>query len=109
MLVFMAMAVGLVIWRLVDVQVMSSATYSEWGAPQRQAQVELVAERGAILDRDLNSLALSDDRPTVWPSSVSVLAFESEVAPDLLPFAFGPNFSTQPRFRRLTRTYMSTG
>lgn len=66
MMVAVVFAVSLVAWRLVDVQVLSAATYTEWGAPQRQAEVELVAERGGILDRNLNSLAVSDGRPTVW-------------------------------------------
>jgi cell division protein FtsI (penicillin-binding protein 3) len=65
-LLALLLAVGAVTWRLVNVQVLDSATYTDWGTPQRQASVALVADRGSIVDRNLNALAVSDDRPTVW-------------------------------------------
>lgn len=66
MLGVLVLAVMAVAWRLVQVQVVDTATYTQWGAPQRQAEVQLAAGRGSILDRGLQTLAVSDKRPTIW-------------------------------------------
>jgi len=52
--------------RLVQVQVLDRETYAALGERQGTAQWELESVRGAILDRNLNLLAVSDSLPTVW-------------------------------------------
>ncbi|MCP3933913.1 MAG: penicillin-binding protein 2 [Actinomycetia bacterium] len=66
MLVVLVLAVVVVGWRLVHIQVLDRETYTQWGTPQRLTEVELDANRGAILDRGLQTLAVSDERPTIW-------------------------------------------
>ncbi|MFT7648160.1 MAG: cell division protein FtsI (penicillin-binding protein 3), partial [Candidatus Poriferisodalaceae bacterium] len=52
--------------RMVQIQVIDRASWAEFGDSQSIASRELPASRGAILDRDLGVLALSDRRPTIW-------------------------------------------
>lgn len=52
--------------RLVHVQVLDRETYAALGERQGTAQWELESVRGAILDRNLNLLAVSDSVPTIW-------------------------------------------
>lgn len=52
--------------RLVQVQVLDRETYAALGERQGTAQWELESVRGAILDRNLNLLAVSDNLPTIW-------------------------------------------
>ena len=68
MLLIIASAVALATLgaRLVQVQVLDRDTYAALGERQGTAQWELESVRGAILDRNLNLLAVSDNLPTVW-------------------------------------------
>ena len=52
--------------RLVQVQLLDRETYAALGERQGTAQWELESVRGAILDRNLNLLAVSDSLPTIW-------------------------------------------
>ncbi len=52
-------------YRLVQVQVMASDRYVEFGFDQRSSTRELAVDRGPILDRDGNELALSVVRSSV--------------------------------------------
>lgn len=52
--------------RLTQIQVLDRATYSDLGDRQGRTNVAIEAPRGAILDRNLSVLALSDERPTVY-------------------------------------------
>lgn len=52
--------------RLVQVQLLDRETYAALGERQGTAQWELQSVRGAILDRNLNLLAVSDNLPTIW-------------------------------------------
>ena len=67
-LLIIASAVALAILgaRLVQVQVLDRETYAALGERQGTAQWELESVRGAILDRNLNLLAVSDNLPTIW-------------------------------------------
>ena len=56
---------GVVGYRLVQVQVMASDRYVEFGVDQRSSTRELAVDRGPILDRDGNELALSVVRSSV--------------------------------------------
>lgn len=56
---------GIVGYRLVQVQVMGSDRYVEFGLDQRSTTRELSVDRGPILDRDGNELALSVVRSSV--------------------------------------------
>jgi len=56
---------GVVGYRLVQVQVMASDRYVEFGMDQRSTTRELSVDRGPILDRDGNELALSVVRSSV--------------------------------------------
>ena len=52
--------------RLVQVQLLDRDTYASLGDRQGTAQWQLESVRGAILDRNLSLLAVSDNLPTVW-------------------------------------------
>ncbi len=52
--------------RLVQIQLLDRETYVTLGQRQGIAQWELESVRGAILDRNLNLLAVSDNQPTIW-------------------------------------------
>ncbi len=60
------MALAVLGARLVQVQVLDRETYAALGERQGTAQWELESVRGAILDRNLNLLAVSDNLPTIW-------------------------------------------
>jgi len=64
----LATLVGMVLLggRLAQVQVLDRSTYSDLGTRQGTSTHEIVATRGAILDRNLSVLALSDERPTIY-------------------------------------------
>ena len=49
-----------------QVQLLDRETYAALGDRQGTAQWELESVRGAILDRNLNLLAVSDNLPTIW-------------------------------------------
>ena len=68
MLLIIATAVALATLgaRLVQVQLLDRETYAALGDRQGTAQWELESVRGAILDRNLNLLAVSDNLPTIW-------------------------------------------
>ena len=79
--------------RLVQVQILDRETYASLGERQGTAQWELESVRGAILDRNLNLLAVSDNLPTVWADprlvtdpyqTASVLASVLEVEPAVI-------------------------
>ena len=59
--------------RLVQVQLLESETYAALGERQGTAQWELESVRGAILDRNLNLLAVSDNLPTIWADPREVI------------------------------------
>ena len=52
--------------RLVDVQVAEGSRYSSLGQAQTVRTVTVAAQRGSILDRNGNELAVSVDATTVW-------------------------------------------
>ena len=52
--------------RLTQIQVLDRSTYADLGARQGTTTHEIVATRGAILDRNMSVLALTDERPTVY-------------------------------------------
>jgi cell division protein FtsI (penicillin-binding protein 3) len=58
--------VGLVVARLVAIQVVESDRYETFGEEQRLRHTVLPAGRGAILDRDGDALAVSTPQPTVY-------------------------------------------
>lgn len=51
--------VGLLTWRLLNLQVFSFATWEEWATKQHFGEVEISSERGPIYDRNKKALALS--------------------------------------------------
>jgi len=66
LLVVMSVAFAAVVVRLVAVQVVSPHRYVAFGHSERVRAVTLPGERGVILDRDGNELALSMPQSTVW-------------------------------------------
>jgi len=64
--VVLLLVVGLVVARLVDVQLVGSDRYTSFGEEQRLRTSVLPAGRGAITDRSGDVLAVSDPRPTVY-------------------------------------------
>lgn len=66
LIVAAVLAFGVLGARLVQVQLLDRETYAALGARQGTAQWEVESVRGAILDRNLSLLAVSDNRPTVW-------------------------------------------
>ena len=59
--------------RLTQIQVLQRSTYADLGTRQGTAAFEVTAPRGAILDRDLSVLALTDERPTVYADPRQVI------------------------------------
>ena len=57
---------GLLAGRLFQVQVLERDRYAAFGQSQGVAARDIDASRGAILDRNFNVLAISDDRPTIY-------------------------------------------
>ena len=57
---------AVMVWRLVSLQVLEPELYVEHGESQRIRTADLAAERGAILDRDGEELAVSTGRPSIW-------------------------------------------
>lgn len=68
LLLIIATAIALAVLggRLVQVQWLDRDTYADLGARQGTAQWQILSVRGAILDRNLNLLAVSDNLPTIW-------------------------------------------
>lgn len=73
LLVILSLAFIAVVARLIVVQGFSARRYAVFGESQRIRSIELPAERGAILDRNMAELAVSTRRQTVWadPTVVS--------------------------------------
>ncbi len=65
--------VAAVAWRLVSVQLLDRDRYIEFGEQVRVSTKTIQGNRGTILDRDLNVLAVTDDRPTVWVNPQEVV------------------------------------
>ena len=57
---------GLMIWRLVSLQVVEPERFLEYGESQRLRTQSLAAERGAIVDRNGVELAVSSPRQSIW-------------------------------------------
>ncbi len=66
LLVLMALALGGIVVRLVDVQAVEGNHYQALAKAQRVHAVSLAAERGSIFDRDGNDLALSVPQHTIY-------------------------------------------
>lgn len=66
LLVLMALALGGIVVRLVDVQGVEGAHYRALAESQRVKSVSLTAERGTIFDRNGNDLALSVPQRTIY-------------------------------------------
>ncbi len=79
MLVVLVVAFALVVGRLVDVQGFSAGPYAALGLSQRVHTVTLPADRGSIVDRNGNPLAMSVPQSSVWadPSLVTAPAREA--------------------------------
>ncbi|HCB37718.1 MAG TPA: hypothetical protein DEP66_05870 [Acidimicrobiaceae bacterium] len=60
------LGIGVLLGRLLQVQVLDRDRYAVYAATQGVADVEFAGTRGAILDRDYSVLAMSDERPTVY-------------------------------------------
>ena len=62
-----------VVWRLVSLQAVGDARYTDFSEAQRVRSVELAADRGSIFDRNGNDLSVSIPQRTVWadPSLVA--------------------------------------
>ncbi|MGH3441402.1 MAG: peptidoglycan D,D-transpeptidase FtsI family protein [Nitriliruptorales bacterium] len=66
LLVVYALFFGLVVHRLVSVQVLDAAEYARQGVVQRQRTIELPPRRGRVYDRNGDVLATSVDVATVY-------------------------------------------
>lgn len=63
---FIALVGGLMIYRLVSLQVLDPERFVEHGESQRIRTAALAAERGAIVDRNGVELAVSTPRESIW-------------------------------------------
>ena len=66
MLLVVLLAAGLLIWRLVHLQILEPERYVERGEAQRTRVIDLPGPRGSILDRSGNSLALTYPQQTFF-------------------------------------------
>ncbi|HMC41471.1 MAG TPA: hypothetical protein VKI20_00570, partial [Acidimicrobiales bacterium] len=73
LLVVVALAFAAVGMRLVWVQLVAPHRFVAFGQSERVRAVTLPAERGVILDRDGNDLALSMPQSTVWANPHMVI------------------------------------
>ncbi len=64
--IFIALVGGLMIYRLVSLQVLEPERFVEHGESQRIRTAALAAERGAIVDRNGVELAVSTPRESIW-------------------------------------------
>ena len=80
LLVALVSAFALVAGRLIDVQGFSAGPYAALGLAQRVHTQLLPADRGSILDRTGNTLAMSAPQPTVWADPTLVTAPAREAA-----------------------------
>ncbi len=72
LIVATVVALAVLAGRLAQVQWLDRDTYADLGARQGTAQWQIPSVRGAILDRNLNLLAVSDSLPTIWADPRSV-------------------------------------
>lgn len=63
---FIALVGGLMIYRLVSLQVLDPERFVEHGESQRIRTAAIAAERGAIVDRNGVELAVSTPRESIW-------------------------------------------
>jgi cell division protein FtsI (penicillin-binding protein 3) len=80
LLVALLVAFALVAARLIDVQGFSAGPYAALGLAQRVHTELLPADRGSILDRNGNTLAMSAPQPTIWADPTLVTAPAREAA-----------------------------
>jgi len=80
LLVALVLAFAAVGVRLVDVQGLSAAPYAALGLAQREHTQLLPADRGSILDRNGDPLAMSAPQKTVWADPALVTAPAQEAA-----------------------------
>ncbi len=66
MVVVVLLIMGVLAGRLFQVQVIERDRYASYSASQGVTALDIAANRGAILDRNYNVLAISDDRPTIY-------------------------------------------
>jgi cell division protein FtsI (penicillin-binding protein 3) len=86
LLVALAVLFGLVLVRLVDLQVVSPGHYAAAGIAQRIRDKSIAAERGSIFDRNGAELAMSVAQKTIWADPRAVhdpLATAAALAPIL--------------------------
>jgi len=84
LLVLMAIALGAIVVRLIDVQGIEGDHYEAMAEAQRVRTVSLPAERGSIFDRNGNDLALSVPQHTIYADPRLVkdpAAYASKLAP----------------------------
>lgn len=66
LLLVLVAALGLIVARLVQVQVVEAERYTRVGISQRLREIALAPERGAVFDRNGSVLALSMPAKSVW-------------------------------------------
>jgi len=71
LLVIFGICAVMISWRLFDLSILNKGKYAEKGINQRVIQKELRGDRGSILDRNGNQLAISFPQPYIYidPSS----------------------------------------
>lgn len=85
MTLILALLLGGVVARLVQVQVVDADAYAERGEAQRARSITLPARRGRILDRDGDILAMSVDSATVYADPRAFLPVLDEQGRDHAP------------------------
>lgn len=80
----MALALGVIVVRLVDVQAVEGSHYEAMAEAQRVRTVSLAAERGSIFDRNGHDLALSVPQHTIYADPrvvTNATMYASKLAP----------------------------
>jgi cell division protein FtsI (penicillin-binding protein 3) len=104
-LVAFALVFGVITYRLVDLQVLSSDRLGRMALAQRLDRIPIAAERGSIFDRNGTDLAMSVRMQTVW-ANPQVVSDPHGYAQQLAPIVHGDAAQIAQRLSRRDKQFV---